>query len=59
MGVYIYIFDVLDDNHKLTDNERDFGVGSKVVIALCKALDNNGDNVVYFDKYFSSLQLYE
>lgn len=39
-----------------TDDEETLGVGAKIVLALCKTIKTPA-SVVYFDNYFSSLEL--
>lgn len=45
-------------NHDFSEQEqRYFGIGGKVVVALCKSIHNKPLKVVYFDNWFSSLEL--
>jgi hypothetical protein len=44
--------------NELTEMERSLGVGPGVVIALCKTIHHPENSVVYFDNYFSNLQLF-
>lgn len=48
-------FDEFSDS--LSNEEKEFGVGAKVVIALCKSIPNPYHTAVFFDNYFSSLDL--
>ncbi|XP_064468275.1 piggyBac transposable element-derived protein 2-like [Ornithodoros turicata] len=40
-----------------TEEEESLGLGAKVVIALCKTLQQPQQSVVYFDDFFCSLEL--
>lgn len=42
--------------HSFTEYENSLGVGAKVVIALCQSIKHK-PAIVYFDNYFSSLEL--
>lgn len=44
-------------NIELSDDEESLGFGAKVVIALCKTIQNKPLSVVYFDNFFTSLEL--
>lgn len=37
--------------------EDNFGVGGKVVVALCRSIKNTSCKAVYFDNYFASPSL--
>lgn len=41
----------------LTPKESSFGLGAKVVLALCKNIPDRACSVVYFDNFFTSLEL--
>lgn len=41
----------------ITEEEEALGLGAKVVIALCKTLEQPEQSVVYFDIFFCSLEL--
>lgn len=43
--------------HTFSKKESEFGLGGKVVIALCKSIAECPLSVVYFDNYFTSLNL--
>nr|CAI5853808.1 unnamed protein product [Callosobruchus analis] len=45
------------DNIEFTDIENSFDLGGKVVLALCKAIETKQDTTVYFDNFFTSLDL--
>lgn len=40
-----------------TKKESTFGLGGKVVVTLCKSIAESSLSVVYFDNYFTSLDL--
>lgn len=44
-------------NHQFSDIEEGYGFGAKVVIALCKSIQNMPLSTAYFDNYFTSLEL--
>lgn len=44
--------------NELTEKEVSLGVGASVVISLCKSLHDPQNSIVYFDNYFSSLDLF-
>lgn len=44
-------------NHEFSEAEEGLGFGAKVVIALSKSIQNKALSVVYFDNFFSSLEL--
>ncbi|CAK1594386.1 unnamed protein product [Parnassius mnemosyne] len=43
-------------NHSFTEYEESLGLGAKVVLALCKTIEDK-PAVVYFDNFFTSLEL--
>lgn len=43
--------------HKFTDVEDTMGFGSKVVLALCDSIKEKAGVAIYFDNFFSSLEL--
>nr|CAI5820084.1 unnamed protein product [Callosobruchus analis] len=45
------------DNIEFTDIENSFGLGGKVVLALCKTIEKKQNTTVYFDNFFISLDL--
>ncbi|CAH1967978.1 unnamed protein product [Acanthoscelides obtectus] len=52
-------FSLLDGTAmQLAENELAMGVGSSVVIALTKTIQNPAHSIVYFDNYFSSVNLF-
>ncbi|XP_063232710.1 piggyBac transposable element-derived protein 3-like isoform X3 [Bacillus rossius redtenbacheri] len=59
--IYDFLFYGGDDtfrNRPFTREEELFGLGPKVVIALCKTIPNPATSVVYFDNnYFTTLSL--
>ncbi|KAF2903847.1 hypothetical protein ILUMI_02326 [Ignelater luminosus] len=44
--------------HTFPENEEDLGLGAKV-LALCKSIPNPACSVVYFDNFFTSLELFK
>lgn len=44
--------------NELSEEEKSLGVGASAVISLCKSLPDPANSVIYFDNYFSSLQLF-
>lgn len=44
-------------NISFSEKEEKFGLGAKVVIALCKSIPNPQCKVIYFDNFFSSIEL--
>lgn len=46
-----------DTFHKFRENNLEFGLGCKIVIALCKSISDRPLSVVYFDHYFTSVNL--
>ncbi|KAF9406919.1 hypothetical protein HW555_012897 [Spodoptera exigua] len=58
--IYDFILYAGDDTFrgvKITDEEESLGVGGKIVLALCKTIKKQACSVVYFDNYFTSLDL--
>ncbi|XP_028173039.1 piggyBac transposable element-derived protein 3-like [Ostrinia furnacalis] len=41
----------------LTPEESSFGLGAKIVLALCKNIPDRACSVVYFDNFFTSMEL--
>lgn len=63
-GVSGFIYDFLlyggEDTfrfHTFPENEESLGLGAKVVLALCQSIPNPACSVVYFDNFFTSLEL--
>lgn len=63
-GVSGFIYDFIvyggDDTfryNELSQDEESLGLGAKVVIALCKSIPDPACSVVYFDNFFTSLEL--
>ncbi|RZF41578.1 hypothetical protein LSTR_LSTR000292 [Laodelphax striatellus] len=63
-GVSGFIYDFLvyggEDTFRFNNfsqKEESMGLGAKVVIALCKSIPNQQCNVVYFDNFFTSIEL--
>lgn len=63
-GVSGFVYDFLiyggEDTFRLVDLsplEMSFGLGAKVVLALCKTIPDPACKVVYFDNFFTSLEL--
>lgn len=44
-------------NYTFLENEEDLGLGANVVLALCKSFPKPACSVVYFDNFFTSLEL--
>lgn len=44
-------------NHCFTEVENNMGFGAKCVLALCSTIQNKPLSMVYFDNYFTSLEL--
>lgn len=45
------------DEESLNGTESNMGLGAKVVISLSKSIQNPSESVVYFDNFFTSIQL--
>lgn len=45
------------DEESLSAVESNMGLGATVVISLSKSIPNPGESVVYFDNFFTSIQL--
>nr|CAH7765175.1 unnamed protein product [Callosobruchus chinensis] len=43
--------------HQFTNEEDSLGLGAKVILSLCKSIKNPACSAVYFDNFFSSLEL--
>nr|CAI5820030.1 unnamed protein product [Callosobruchus analis] len=43
--------------HQFTSEEDSLGLGAKVILSLCKSIKNPICSAVYFDNFFSSLEL--
>lgn len=46
-----------EDEVQFSPFESGFGLGAKVVVALCKSIPNQACSVAYFDNFFTSLEL--
>ena len=54
---FIYTGSSTFDNMTFSEKEEGLGTGGKVVVQLCKTIPNPQDSLVYFDNWFTSLDL--